>query len=108
MLTQAKLLSTFINEFTEAKNLVAAFSKRFNREQLEKHPAPGKWSAIECIVHLNVTNGGYLKNANIALQSAKESYTSDLEYKARFLMSKFINLMKPENTMKRDRKIAPK
>lgn len=100
MITQEKLRSAFTFEFITAKERVSELQKKYSKEQLENNPGPEKWSAAECIAHINATNGGYIGNTYHSLKSAKEFNASGNEYKPRFLMSKFINMMKPENTMK--------
>src|SRR5712691_3254590 len=40
--------------------------------QLQHHPAQGRWSAVECIAHLNLSNRAYLPLLDSAIEQLRE------------------------------------
>lgn len=54
-------------------------------EELLRKPSPGKWSALECVVHLNIVNAAMLPGIRQAVESAsavsngKRAYRLDLQ-----------------------------
>ncbi len=100
MESNSRLIEQFINEFAEAKKLIQKLTADYSKEKFETRPAEGKWSAAECIEHINTTNKKYYINIKDSLSNNKNSNFSHKEYKPRFLVSKFINMMKPGAKMK--------
>ncbi len=66
---------------------------------LNQQPAPGKWSAAQCLDHLNSYGHYYLPQLQKAIQQAKQKqqYTT-LNFKSGWLGNYFTNLMKPTAT----------
>lgn len=94
------LIEHFINEFAEAKKLLQKLTADYSKEKFETRPAEGKWSAAECIVHINTTNKKYYINLKESFKSNGNLNLTYKEYKPRFIASKFINMMKPGGKMK--------
>ncbi|MCF8262826.1 MAG: DinB family protein [Melioribacteraceae bacterium] len=61
---------------------------------MDTRPSPGKWSASECIQHLNQTIESYLPNLKTAIDGYKSSSTTATDYKRTLkikLISKFLS-----------------
>jgi len=94
------LIEQFINEFKEAKKLLQKLITEYPKEKFETRPGNGKWSAAECILHINTTNEKYCINIKDSLNNKSNLSPSYKDYKPRFLASKFIDMMKPGAKMK--------
>lgn len=65
-------LEALREELRKASETAAGLWSRHPAEQLVRRPAPGKWSAAECVEHLNLSNRAYLPRIQEALgQAAK-------------------------------------
>lgn len=65
-------------------------------EALSQSPAPGKWSAVQCIEHLNSYNRYYLPQIEKALlNGAYKNLPAQTTYKPGWIGSYFTKLMKP-------------
>lgn len=100
MESNSRLIEQFINEFAEAKKLIQKLTADYSKEKFETRPAEGKWSAAECIEHINTTNKKYYINLKESFKSNGNLNLTDKEYKPRFIASKFIDMMKPGAKMK--------
>jgi hypothetical protein len=58
-------------EFEEATERVRALDSSLSDEAWRKRPAEGKWSAVECIEHLNMTTRAYLPLFDSVMQDAE-------------------------------------
>lgn len=59
-----RLRDEYLKIIDDCKILTGALSG----EQINFHPAPGKWSIAECIQHLTITNNSYHKQAVSAIE----------------------------------------
>ncbi len=82
--------------------------------QLNKQPAPNKWSAAQCAVHLNVYADFYLPNIQKAIQKGEsEAQKATEDYKSGWLGEYFVGLMaveaneKPKKTMPAPKNAQP-
>lgn len=100
MRTQEELLLFFKIEIKDAIDTLSGLSNRYKKEAFEYKPFPNKWSAIECIVHINTTNKSYLGKIKNSLTASEEVDIIERDYKPRYLISKFIDSMKAESKMK--------
>jgi len=65
-------------------------------ELLSHKPSPGKWSAIECIEHLNLTHDFYLSNVQSAIKKARHrNWLARPTFKPGFLGEKMAKGMRP-------------
>ena len=65
--------------------------------QLNKQPAPNKWSAAQCAVHLNVYADFYLPNIQKAIQKGEsEAQKATEDYKSGWLGEYFVGIMAVE------------
>jgi hypothetical protein len=69
-------------------------SARFE-DVLLKRPAKGKWSAIECLHHVNLANRSYLKQFEQALENDRYR-PAQTEYKPGLLGAMFTRMMRPD------------
>jgi hypothetical protein len=69
-------------------------------DQSNNKSAPEKWSAAECIEHLNITASGYLNNVPKNLRDNSTTFISSEKYKPRFLLKKFALLTGPDSKTK--------
>lgn len=66
-------------------------------EQLAKQPAPGQWSAAQCLQHLNFYGHYYLPALEKAIEMAKQrGLTCTGKFQSGWLGAYFTNLMKPQ------------
>ena len=81
-------------------NLRAAqeLSKKSSNE-LNFHPAPGSWSALECVEHLNFYGNYYVPE--IEIQIAASPYPAEEIFKSGFLGNFFAQSMLPEEGFKK-------
>lgn len=100
MASKKHLIESVIKEFENAKTKAADWQNKFPEEAFNYKPGENKWCAAECLLHLNTTNRGYIDNANRKLAETEKSEVENKNYKPRFLMGLFINMMKPESKMK--------
>ena len=71
-------------------------------EILLKQPTANKWSAAQCIEHLNSYGSYYLPAIEMAIKSSKKKGQKPLEtFATGWLGNYFTNLMKPSDKMKK-------
>ncbi len=77
---------------------------------LNQIPATGKWSAAQCLDHLNSYGNYYLPQLQKAIQKAKQQQQQPtMNFNSGWLGNYFTNLMKPEYKGKPSKKMkAPK
>lgn len=69
-----------------------------NEQNLLKKPAPGKWSAAECIEHLNIYNRIYQPRITAVLeQSLKTNLPPQQIFKSSWLGNYFTKTMQPKS-----------
>jgi len=77
-------------EFLAASEKAAALVRSSRADRLTARPAPDRWSAVECLIHLNLTSKQYVPLIHSAIQQARqEGKTSPgpfrLDWKGRML-----------------------
>jgi hypothetical protein len=65
--TLSPQLSQLISEFEAATERVTKMQREYSEEQWQQKPGPERWSAIECIWHLNWTSEKMIENVRQAL-----------------------------------------
>jgi DinB superfamily len=86
--SQPQLISTelqscardFRHAVDEARNLLTYT----NEDALRKRPAPASWSALECVVHLNLATEAMLPGIRQAIEQASASPDDKQKYKLDF------------------------
>lgn len=64
-------LSNLISEFEAATERVAKMEREYSENDWQQKPGPERWSAIECIWHLNWTSEKMIENVRRALAEVK-------------------------------------
>ena len=67
-----KQLSDVIAELSQVSDRVRAFDKRVSSDQWLRRAAPDRWSAVECVQHLNLTSQAFVSLFRQALRLAAE------------------------------------
>jgi DinB superfamily len=79
--TLSPKLSKLISEFSSATDRVVKMQREYSDEQWQRKPGPERWSAIECIWHLNWTSEKMIQNIRLAMKGLEpkhqEKYTLD-------------------------------
>jgi hypothetical protein len=90
-----------LNEFLSIKEEIDKLFGGISEEQFNKKPNEERWSAAECIAHLNLIAHGYTKYFPIELNTRKEiGSLSDKQYQTRILAGLFISKMMPDSKLK--------
>ncbi|NVN96626.1 MAG: DinB family protein [Bacteroidetes bacterium] len=97
---QLKSVEQAANQILEIKKTAKDCFGKLSTEALNRKPAHDKWSAAECLEHLNLTAKGYLKNIpKEIVANSKSSNVSD-EYKPRVLLKIFAEITGPDSRTK--------
>lgn len=64
-------LSNLISEFEAATKRVTKMEREYSENDWQRKPGPERWSAIECIWHLNWTSEKMIENVRRALAGIK-------------------------------------
>jgi hypothetical protein len=71
-LRSADVLATFRADLDRHRRLVLEQWRRHGDEVLAARPAPGKWSAVDCVEHVRRANAMYLRHMERAIAGAEE------------------------------------
>lgn len=82
-----------LNIIEQLKTKVEEISK-FSKSDLSKKPGPGKWSALECFAHLNLTYDHYLPRIEKAFDRSKVDHRP--QYRGGFMIPKMIKSLLPD------------
>ncbi|UZR94335.1 DinB family protein [Chondrinema litorale] len=93
---------TLISELEkEVNSIISQFDTKFSdvdSEILNIKPAKGKWSALECIEHLNMVGRYYLPQIEKELDKQESKSTAvNPEFKSGFMGNYMYNAMKPHS-----------
>ncbi len=86
-------------ERTEVNLRLARELHNRSDDELNHRPAPGSWSALECIEHLNFYGNFYIPE--IENQIANSSYPAEETFKSGFLGNYFAKSMLPKEGFKK-------
>lgn len=89
-----ELIEELITITEQAADAAKKF-KNLSTEQLNYRSAPGKWSILECIEHLNRYGDFYLPEIEQRIL-AQQNKTYSLVFKSGILGNYFANLMRPD------------
>lgn len=87
-----EIIEELINITKANLNAAMAF-ENISLEQIQRKPAPEKWSIVECIEHLNVYSDFYHPEIKKRIQNAQE-FKQDQELKSSWLGKKFTKMMR--------------
>jgi DinB superfamily len=83
--TQTQLISsqleTCVHDFRHAMNEARNLLTYTNEEALRKRRSPSSWSALECVVHLNLATQAMLPGIRQAVEAAPQSSADKPTYK---------------------------
>jgi hypothetical protein len=96
MKTQKQALQSVLDSVSEQRKLVQETFYYLDEEQLTKKPTQEKWSALQCMEHLNLCNLHYLTEIKKALPNLK-SGDKDKAYKKGLIGGYMIKSMAPKN-----------
>ena len=102
----SELIAQFRNETNANKKKIEKLLS-LNPQQLTWQPAPGKWSIIQCLEHMNRTTRHYLNHINPA--DAKKA-EGDNEFKPSFMgrfLAKNFSQIPPKRKFKTSKAYAP-
>jgi hypothetical protein len=102
----SELIAQFKNETSANKKQIEKLLS-LGPQQLTWQPAPGKWSIMQCLEHMNRTTRHYLQHINSA--GAKKA-EGDNEFKASFMggfLAKGFAQIPPKRKFKTAKKFAP-
>ena len=66
-----KQLRAITDSLDSAQSRLRRLSDKISDREWSKHPGPARWSAAECVEHLNITSKAYLPRLRDAIASAK-------------------------------------
>lgn len=73
----------FLQQYaSEVRNIIREMESWSHQEEnnLQQYPAPGKWSAIQCVQHLNVYSRYYLNAIEKAIKTAPSVAGHDVKF----------------------------
>lgn len=99
MRTSSAALITDLIERTEANLRAARELNKRSAKELNHRPAPGSWSALECIEHLNFYGNFYVPEIENKISSSP--YPAEDSFKSGFLGNYFAQSMLPKEGFKK-------
>jgi hypothetical protein len=71
MLTAASQIDSLLDQLRRNSQQAETIFKSHTPGQLQHAPSPGRWSAAQCLAHLNLTNTAYLSLLDSALEQVR-------------------------------------
>ena len=68
-----KQLRAITNSMESAQSRLRRLSDKISEREWNKHPGPDRWSAAECVEHLNLTSKAYVPLLRDAVSRARKS-----------------------------------
>src|SRR5260370_17575838 len=72
MPTGASQIDSLLHELRENSRQAQLMFESHTTGQLQHHPGQGRWSAAECLAHLNLSNRAYLPLLDSAIERLRE------------------------------------
>lgn len=93
--------SIMLLEFESIKRRTSDLFSNTSEEVFNRKPNEDRWSAAECIAHLNLIAGGYINYFPVDINTRENlAKMSDDEYRTRKLSGWFISKMMPDSKIK--------
>jgi hypothetical protein len=86
-------LKAVTDSLRSAQTRVRRLSDKVSEEEWNKRPAPGKWSASECVEHLNLTSRAYLALLPEAIVRARKKGGARKKHYRRDALGWFMSMM---------------
>jgi len=64
-------LQAVVDSFQSAQQRVERLEQRLSEQEWARRPEPGRWSPLECLVHLNLTAEAFLPRLRDGLERAR-------------------------------------
>jgi DinB superfamily len=64
-------LAALVESLESAQEKLRSLSDKISSAQFTRHPAPGAWSAADCVEHLNLTSRAYVPLLRTAIAEAR-------------------------------------
>ncbi len=88
-----KQLRAITDSLRSAQRRLRRLSDNLSDQNWSKHPGPGRWSAAECVEHLNLTSRAYLPLLRDAVARAKEIGGARQKHYRRDALGWFMSMM---------------
>jgi len=88
-------LASIVSEFESAQTRLHRLSDKLPDARWKSRPGPERWSAAECVEHLNLTSRAYVPLLRRALESATKSPAPAGYYRRDFLGWLFSSMVGP-------------
>ena len=88
-----KQLRAVTDSLDSAQSRLRRLSGKLSDRQWNKHQGPDRWSAAECVEHLNITSKAYLPRLRDAIASAKAHGGARQKHYRRDLLGWFMSKM---------------
>ncbi len=88
-----KQLRAVTDSLESAQSRLRRLSDRLSDENWRRHPGPGKWSASECVEHLNLTSRAYVPLLRDAFAHARERCGAPQKHYRRDPLGWFMSMM---------------
>lgn len=92
-------IASIVSELESARTRLHRLADNLPDARWKSRPAAGRWSAAECVEHLNLTSRAYLPLLRRALESATKSSAPPTRHQRDFLGWLFSNMVGPVWTL---------
>jgi hypothetical protein len=100
-------LSQHISEFEAATERVAIMQREYSENDWQRKPGPERWSAIECIWHLNWTSEKMIENVRRALAGIQSEQKHSGKYHLDIIGWFLVKSLSPKNRFAKFKTTAP-
>ncbi len=104
---ESSQLSALISEFRSASDRVANMEREYSEKDWQRKPAPERWSAIECVWHLNWTSEKMIENVRRALNGIKSESKPNRKYRLDLFGWFLVKSLSPKNRIAKFKTTAP-
>jgi hypothetical protein len=88
-----KQLAALVDSLEEAQARVRRLSDRISEKVWNRHPGPGRWSAADCVEHLNITSRAYLPRLRDASVEARQLRSDPTAHYKKDVLGWFLSMM---------------
>lgn len=86
-------LATVVDSLEGAQSRLRVLSDDLSEKEWTKRPEPTRWSAADCVEHLNITSAAYLPLLRDAVASARELHAPPSRHYRRDALGWFMSMM---------------
>ena len=88
-----KQLRAITDSLDSAQSRLRRLTDKISDREWSKHPGPDRWSAAECVEHLNITSKAYLPRLRDAIARAKAHGSAPQKHYRRDPLGWFMSMM---------------